>query len=68
MINQNGTKPGTAQKCDCCGKETLAYGLPDKGVIEIRDRRHGTHHIKALSLTEVVTMLDPHGTTYMRRS
>lgn len=55
---------GTAQKCDCCGRETLAYGLPDEGALEIRDRRHGIHHVKRLELAELMHMLDPLGTSF----
>ena len=54
---------GTVLKCDCCGTETLAVSRPEQGLVEIRDRRHGTNHSVARTLTQLVRMLDPQGTT-----
>ena len=54
---------GTVLKCDCCGRETLAVGKPQEGMVEVRDRRHGTNHTLALTLPAIVKLLDPQGTT-----
>ena len=56
---------GTVLKCDCCGRETLAVGKPQEGVVEVRDRRHGANHALTRSLAELVQMLDPHGTAFV---
>ena len=55
---------GTAQKCGCCGQEILAMLHPQKGLLEIHDRRHGTTHKLILTLSNLVSVLDPNGTTY----
>lgn len=55
---------GTALKCLCCETATMAKSFPDRGEIEIRDRQHGRFHTGSWSLTELVKMLDPHGTSF----
>lgn len=57
---------GTAQKCDCCQRETLAYGT--LGLLEITDRRHGQRHRVVLTLDRLVNILDPSGTAFVRAS
>lgn len=58
---------GTFLKCDCHGTETLAMGKPQEGVLEVRDRRHGTSHGLSRTLPELVRMLDPKGTSFVAR-
>lgn len=50
---------GTPQKCDCCGTETLAILFPQRGILEIQDRRHGVKHRRTFTLREIVYALDP---------
>ena len=57
---------GTLLKCACCGWETLAKVIPGNPHIEIHDRRHGMVHTLNLTLSEMVDLLDPMGTTYQR--
>ena len=51
---------GTAQKCDCCGKKTVAFG--ENGTLEIKARHHGTNHVKSYTVAALVKLLDPQGT------
>ena len=51
-------------RCDCCGKENLADIAGSAQEIVISDRRHGTYHHVALSVREIVRILDPKGTTF----
>ena len=62
-MKMSQTKP-TAQRCDCHGSETLAKTHPELGVLEIRDRRHGTFHSLSFTLEGIVSLLDPYGTSF----
>ncbi len=42
--------------CDCCGKEVMAWRLPD-GRIIINDRRHGEKHTVSLDLLKEIENL-----------
>ena len=57
---------GTPVKCDCHEAETLLHVIPEAQTIEVKDRRHGTSHSVTISLPELVTALDPKGTTFTR--
>lgn len=63
MGNEIGAGIGTAQRCDCCGRETMAKTYPDLGLLEIRARTHGGRHWLSLGLPDLVALLDPAGTT-----
>ena len=63
----SGKHAATAVRCDCHGNEMLAIASADAGVVEVRDRRHGTTHAARMGLDAIVRMLDPGGTTYVRR-
>ena len=63
MYQQLMPEPGTAQRCDCHGDETLAVMRPSTQSVDIRDRRHGTTHMLSLDLRQIVRVLDPAGTT-----
>ena len=56
-------KPGTARRCDCHNEQVMAVFRFDNQTVEVRDRRHGTAHQVAVSLKEIVKVLDPTGTT-----
>mgnify|MGYP001558895693 FL=1 len=56
----------TSLKCSCCRTETMAKAIPEAGLLEVRDKRHGTGHVLALTLHDVVRIFDPLGTTYVR--
>ena len=58
------TNTGTAQRCDCDGREVMAVADLQRGMLEVRDRRHGTAHHRAWHLSELVNLLDPRGTSY----
>ena len=47
---------GTAIRCTCCGREKLGEIHTCQG-IEIRDRRHGEHHVAVLSPKDVLERL-----------
>ena len=55
---------GTAIRCDCHRTEHLAEISGSGQKITISDRRHGTNHRVALSVQEIVRILDPKGTTF----
>lgn len=57
---------GTLQRCDCCNGSAvgLAMAYPQDGVLVVRKRSNGTHHTKEFDLRELVTMLDPKGTSF----
>ena len=56
---------GTLQHCECCHREVMAK--VQDGTLEVRDRRNREHHAKRWTLGELVNLLDPEGTTYVRR-
>lgn len=55
---------GTAQRCDCHHQAILAFAKPSQGILEVRDKQHGTHHLKSWTLADLVSILDPKGTSF----
>ena len=59
----------TSLLCQCCApgrKEVLAKAHFDRQAIEVRDRRYGTSHVVSMGLAQIVAILDPRGTSYVR--
>tara|TARA_Y100000310_G_C20535090_1_gene740470 strand:+ start:834 stop:1061 length:228 start_codon:yes stop_codon:yes gene_type:complete len=60
------THDGTAQRCDCCKTKTLAVAFPERDdpALGIQKKSNGSFHVKEWTLTELVHMLDPKGTSF----
>ncbi len=57
-------RQGTAQMCGCCDMKTVAVSRPTEGVLEVVKKTHGEFHSREFDLGELVTMLDPKGTSF----
>lgn len=42
------------------------YTRTEDGVLELQKKAHGSWHGRKLTLADLVTLLDPHGTSYTR--
>lgn len=70
-MHNPSVRHATSLLCDCCApgrKEVLAKLVFDSSTVEVRDRRHGTGHVVARTLDQIVRTFDPSGTTWVRRS
>jgi hypothetical protein len=70
-MHNPSVRHATSLLCDCCPpgrKEVLAKLVFDSSSVEVRDRRHGTAHVVARTLDQIVRAFDPLGTTYVRRN
>ena len=53
MRQQNKGHNGTGVYCGCCGDELLCVIKPQES-LEVKDHRHGQHHVATLTPREVL--------------
>ena len=53
------------QRCDCHGREVLASVIDHTQTLEVKARTHGATHSVEFTLSDLVDLLDPQGTSYV---